>query len=271
MAPRQVLTISSLVAAGPVGNSAIVPALLAMGITPVVLPTIVLSNHPGHGAPQGFAVPPGTLAAMLERLVSLKFIHEDAVILTGYFASAGQIEAVSSLIARLPKALYVCDPVLGDTPKGLYVPEEVAHAIRDRLVPRAHVLTPNAFELGWLTGEDVHDRESARAACRSLADKSVVVTSLPEAGELTTAHYRQGGSAWLTRPRLPDIPNGTGDLLAGLLAARLALNHSVNDSLGFAVAAIEHVIAASAGTAALDLATGLKDIASVNGLAITHD
>jgi pyridoxine kinase len=270
-APRQVITISSQVAAGPVGNSAIVPALLALGVTPIAIPTIVLSNHPGHGKPQGLAVPAETLAAMLARLDALRFIREDAVILTGYFANAAQIEAVAAFIRHLPKARYLCDPVLGDAPEGLYVPEDVARCIKERLLPLADALTPNAFELGWLTGEHVHDRRSARAACRTLPGKSVVVTSLPEAGQLTTALYEEGHRVSVTRPLLPNVPNGTGDLLSGLLAARLAQAHPLRNSLGFAVAAIEHVIAKSAGTASLDLAAGLKDIEAIRPFDVAHD
>ena len=93
MAPRQVLTISSLVAAGPVGNSAIVPALLAMGVTPVALPTVLLSNHPGHGRPEGLAVPAEKLAAMLERLVSLGLVALlSAGLLAGTAAAAVQVD-----------------------------------------------------------------------------------------------------------------------------------------------------------------------------------
>lgn len=264
MAPRQVVTISSQVAAGPVGNSAIVPALLAMGITPVAIPTVILSNHPGHGRPEGFAVPAEKLAAMLARLIALRFIAEDAVILTGYFADAAQIDAVAAVINRFGKATYICDPVLGDAPKGLYVPEDVARGIRDRLVPLADVLTPNAFELNWLTGRDFHDKETAHLACRTaLGGKEVVVKSIPKEDTLVTALFETDGRIAFTRPRLAGVPHGTGDLLSGLIAGRLALGSTLSDSLGFALAATEQVIAASIGTTSLDLAAGLKDIASV--------
>ena len=43
------------------------------------------------------------------------------------------------------------DPVLGDAGR-LYVAQETAEAIRDRLIPLADIATPNLFELGWLTG-----------------------------------------------------------------------------------------------------------------------
>ena len=263
MAPRQVLTISSQVAAGPVGNSAIVPALLGMGITPLAIPTVVLSNHPGHGKPEGFAVPAETLYLMLEHLHVFGFLKEDAVILTGYFANAEQIDAVARIISLCPKATYVCDPVLGDTPKGLYVPADVARGIKEKLVPMADVLTPNAFELNWLTGEDFHDKETAHAACQTLWQKEIVVKSIPKDDTLVTAWFYGGNRIAYTRPRLADVPHGTGDLLSGFIAAHLALHPQVRDGLGFALAATEQVIAASAGTTSLDLAAGLKDIAAV--------
>jgi pyridoxine kinase len=271
VAARQVITISSQVAAGPVGNSAIVPALLAMGITPVALPTILLSNHPGHGKPEGIAVPPETLGAMLKRLIELNFIREDAVILTGYFANVGQIDAVAAVIDRLEEASYICDPVLGDTPKGLYVPEDVAQGIKEKLVPMADVLTPNAFELGWIADRDIGDKEAAHAACRAtLWDKEVVAKSIPQDDTLVTALYEDGLGKTFARPKLADVPHGTGDLLSGLIAGQLALGSPLIDGLGLALAQTERVIAASAGTAALDLAAGLKDIASIKAFHVDH-
>lgn len=272
MAARQVLTISSQVGAGPVGNSAIVPALLAMGITPVAIPTIVLSNHPGHGKPEGIALPAEKLDAMLKRLIDLGFIQEDSVILTGYFANAEQIEVVAAVIDGLDEATYICDPVLGDLPKGLYVSEDVAQGIRDRLVPIADVLTPNVFELGWITGRDITDKEEAHAACRlTLWDKEVVVKSIPQDEKLLTALYEHNLERAFARVKLAGVPHGTGDILSGFLAAQLALGSPLVDGLGLALAQTEQVIAASAGTAALDLAAGLKDIASVQAFRVDHE
>jgi pyridoxine kinase len=271
MAPRQVLTISSQVAAGPVGNSAIIPALLALGVTPIAIPTIILSSHPGHGKPEGMAIPADRLAAMLERLRSLRFLEEDAVILTGYFANAEQIEVVATVIDLFAKATYVCDPVLGDTPQGLYVTQDVARAIKERLVPMADVLTPNAFELRWLTGQDFDGKEGAHLACRmALWGKQVVVKSVPEDDKLMTALFENDLSIAFTRPKLADVPNGTGDLLSGLIAGQLALRSTLSDGLGLALAQTEQVIAASAGTTSLDLAAGLNDIASVKSLRVEY-
>jgi pyridoxine kinase len=73
----------------------------------------------------------------------------DAVI-TGYFANPAQVHSAAELIARLHPTHVLVDPVLGDNAR-LYVPEDIAIAIRDLLLPLASIATPNAFELAWLT------------------------------------------------------------------------------------------------------------------------
>ncbi len=52
-----VLCVSSQTVFGPVGNSVAVPVLQAAGHEVMQLPTVLLSNHPGHGKPIGQATP----------------------------------------------------------------------------------------------------------------------------------------------------------------------------------------------------------------------
>jgi pyridoxine kinase len=254
-----VLTISSHVAAGPVGNAAIVPGLLALGVTPVAVSTVLLSNHPGHGRPEGLAIPAETLKAMLDRIASLRFTGRDTVIVTGYFANAQQVEAVAGFIANHPYTYYLCDPVIGDG-DALYVKEDVAIAIRERLIPLANGLCPNVFELGWLTGMKVSDLDTARKAAARFPDKDVIVTSIPDGIALLTSAIRNNDAVTITSPRLDDVPHGTGDLLSGLIAGRIALGRTPQSSLEGCIGIIDHVIAASYGTSVLDLANGLKHL-----------
>lgn len=259
MAGPTVLTISSHVAAGPVGNAAIVPGLLALGVTPVSLPTVLLSNHPGHGKPEGMVIPPETLAAMLDQIDALRFTGRNTVILTGYFADPRQVEAVAGFIANHPYAYYLCDPVIGDD-DALYVKEDTAAAIRDRLLPLANGLCPNVFELGWLAGMRVSDLGTAKAVASRFPGKDVIITSIPDGSALMTAAIRDGHAVTVSRPRLDDVPHGTGDLLAGLIAGRIAQGQTPQSCLEDSIAIIERVIAASRGTTVLDLAQGLKNL-----------
>jgi pyridoxine kinase len=250
----RILSISSQVVWGPVGNSAAVPALQARGHEVLSLPTITLSNHPGHGQPAGFRTEAQDMARMLAALEGLGALHGLDAVMTGYFASAGQVEEVSRLLARIEVPFLLIDPVMGDHGR-LYVPPEVAEAIRDHLVPRAACLTPNGFELAWLTGRDVSDEAGAIAAARALALPEVLATSIPaEGGRLATRDEVHN----VTTPRLHGVPHGTGDFLSGLyLGERLV--HPPKQALAAAMKTLARAIALSAGTPVLDVAGALHE------------
>jgi len=221
MAPV-VLAISSQVAASTVGLRAIVPALQACGVETWPVPTVNFGRHPGWGAPGGRAVEPADLAAMITAALA----HPDAgrvtAITTGYFASPEQVHAVADVLedALASRSLTV-DPVLGDHDTGLYVPEDVEHAIRQRLIPKADLITPNAWEAERLTGVCVTDPASAHAAQRVLSRPCLI--SSVTVGERIGALYADDAHAIVAHtPRRTEVPRGVGDLLtAGFLGARL--------------------------------------------------
>lgn len=253
----RILAISSQVAYGPVGNSAAVPALQAKGHEVVAVPTVILSNHPGHGAPAGFRTAPGDLAAILARATS--FAPVDAV-MTGYFVSPQQIAEVASVIRSLrgesPSLYVLVDPVMGDGGK-LYVPLEVAEAIRDELLPLATCLTPNRFELEWLTGWLAGTVPDAIPAARSLNIAEVLATSIPAPGnELATLIVTPETHGEQFRPLKPMVPHGTGDFLAGCYLAERMERPPVA-ALARAQQILDRAIALSEGTTVLDVARAL--------------
>ena len=252
----RVLSISSQVVWGPVGNSAAVPALQARGHEVLSLPTITLSNHPGHGQPAGFRTDANDMARMLAALEALGALSGLDAVMTGYFASPAQVEEVAGLLARIDVPFLLVDPVMGDNGR-LYVPPEVADAIASELVPRATCLTPNSFELARLSGMDVVDEESAITAARSLGLPEVLATSIPVAGgRIATLLVTPGEVHNVTTPKLQHVPHGTGDFLSGLyLAARLATSPA--QALAAAMKTLARAITLSAGTTVLDVAGAL--------------
>lgn len=252
----RVLAISSQVVWGPVGNSAAVPALQARGHEVLGLPTIILSNHPGLGKPEGFRTSAEDMARMLENLGALGALNGLDAVLTGYFASAQQVEEAERLLLRASVPFVLTDPVLGDHGR-LYVPGEVAAAIAGRLVPMSHCITPNAFELGYLSGLPVTDEASAIAAARKTGVREVIATSVPAAGGglatlLVTAEEVQR----VITPKLEKVPHGTGDFLSGLyLAERLSLGP--REAFAAAMKTLARAIAISAGSTVLDVAGAL--------------
>ena len=253
----RVLAISSQVVYGPVGLNCIVPALQAGGHEVLAIPTILLSNHPGHGKPEGRATAAAEMSAMIAALEKLgAFENLDAVI-TGYFVSAEQVEIVASLIARVKCKIILIDPVLGDHGK-LYVGEAVAKAIRDELMPLATIITPNAFELSWLTELPTGDAEEAVRAARSLGITEVIATSVVKSEhELSTLRISSNEVETISSAMESKVPNGTGDLLSGLYLSGL-LGASPQSAFADAVAKLQHAIKRSKGTMMLDVSHLVK-------------
>jgi pyridoxine kinase len=257
----RVLAVSSQVAFGPVGNSAAVPALQAAGHEVLAIPTITLSNHPGHGKPAGFRTSADDIGNILATLETLGVLDGVGAVMTGYFASPEQIAAMSKVLMRMKAAnsqLYVLvDPVLGDE-EGLYVHEAVAEAIASDLVPLATCITPNRFELAWLSGRAVDEADGAIAAARMLGTAEVLATSIPTKNMLSTMLVTADGQHAIAVPRLAGVPHGTGDLLSGLYLAR-RITGPARPAFASAMTVLGRAIALSAGTPVLDVAGALQN------------
>jgi pyridoxine kinase len=263
-----ILAISSQVARGHVGLSAAVPALQALRHTVISLPTVMLSNHPGHGQVAGQRIDPALLRQMLATLDGHGWLRDVDAVLSGYLPTAEHVAVVAEAVALVrqhrPEARYYCDPVLGDDPKGLYIAEDAAQAMAATLMPIADVTFPNRFELEWLTGIPVADAASARIAAAKLAPTWTIATSIPH-GDAQLATMAIGlEKTWLSAvARQDNVPNGTGDLFAALFTGYRLAGQSMEHALGAAVAGVEQAICASKGHDELQLVAMLH---SVNGI-----
>jgi pyridoxine kinase len=260
-AATKVLAMSSQVVYGPVGNSAAMPAMQALGMSVLGLPTVILSQHPGHGPPVRQVIAAEMLEAMLQRLASHGWLDGIAGVMTGYFVDAAQVEVAAGAVARLkelrPDLVYLCDPILGDDKPGLYVPGEVAGAIASRLLPLADVIAPNRFELAWLSGAGVSGPRSAFAAAQGLAPLCLA-TSVPLGEDRLATMLIVKSAAWqIETVRRAQVPHGTGDLLSGLFLAHLLRGRAGSEALALSLGAVEAVLDQSLGSDALDLAIGL--------------
>lgn len=248
--PDRILILSSWTAYGHVGLSAATPVLQALGHDVTQLPTIVLSNHRGWPQAAGLPIPVERLGEMVDAIDANGWLDGHRALLAGYLPSVAHVRLACEIVDRLmrlqARPRVVVDPILGDDPRGLYVPADVAAAIRDELVPRADVLTPNRFELGWLTGLPTATLGEARVAAAILAAsrREVLVTSPPLAGEATgLLAVRPSGDTLHRTPRLPEVPHGAGDAFAGMIAAGLPA--------GAALGHLQALVEASSGAAHL--------------------
>ncbi len=255
----KVLSISSQVVYGHVGNSTAAFVLQRMGHGVLALPTVLLSNRPGYKAMAGERIEPAKLDAMLKAAQENGWLASVDAIMTGYVPTAEHAALCEAWIAKIktlnPQAFYLCDPIIGDEPAGIYIGEEAAQAIGEKLVPLADILTPNLFELEWLAGWSVPDAAAAVDAARSLLRPAVLVTSAPAAARDMLANILVDKNIAVATacPRETVHAHGTGDFFAASFLAHRLNGLSNKAALQAATAAMSLVLAASKGRGELAL------------------
>jgi pyridoxine kinase len=255
-----VLSIQSGVVYGHVGNSTAQFCLQRLGHEVWRIDTVRFSNHPGHGGMAGEITAADEIARLVDGIAARGWLPGCDALLSGYLGSAEQgpviLDAARRLRAANPAALWLLDPVIGDHGR-VFVKPGIPEFMRDRAVPAADILTPNAFELGWLTGLPTESIEQAIAASRRLRGEGhaiVVATGVPAPhGEIATLAVHDDGVDVVTTPRIDVAVNGTGDSFAALFLARLLGARDVGAALGHATSALCALLRATAAARTREL------------------
>lgn len=264
-----IISISSHVVRGAVGNRASVFALEQLGFPVWSLPTVTLPWHPGHGRATRMVPDEAEFASLVNELASSPFLDEVGAIMTGYFGSPAQVAPVACLIKALkvrhPHAPYQCDPVIGDA-SGLYVPEATAAAIREYLIPLADIITPNRFELEWLMQKSLNDNNALADAALLLGASTALVTSAHAMMAGSTGNLLvEKNSSMLMEHRLLEGPsNGLGDLTSALFLGRLMRGETAETAATRATASVFEIMAGAAKSGADELQL------AANASSITH-
>ncbi len=261
-----VLSIQSHVTFGHIGNAAAAFPLQRLGFEVWRINTVQFSNHTGYGGWRGQVFAPEHAAELVEGLAERGVLGSCDAVLSGYVGEAALGEVVLDAVAKVkaanPRALYLCDPVMGDIGRGLYVDENVPDFMNERAVSHADVLTPNLFELQVLAGGEIRDHSEAISAARRVihnGPRLVLVTSLrlpdtaPDVIEMLAVTARQ---AWLVATpffTLDPAPNGAGDTVAALFLAHLLKGLSPSEALAQVAGAIHAIMTATAEAGSREL------------------
>jgi pyridoxine kinase len=236
------LSIQSAVAYGHVGNSAAVFPLQRIGVEVMPVYTVNFSNHTGYGAWRGPLISPDDVREVIAGIEDRGAFPKIDVILSGYQGSEGIADVILDAVARIkaanPNAVYSCDPVMGNAKSGCFVAPAIPVLLRDRVVPAADLITPNQFELGYLTGTEPDSLESTLESVdlvRASGPRTVLVTSVErpdrEEGTIEMLAVDDRG-AWIVQtPLLPMKANGSGDVTAALFTAHHRRTGDAADAL----------------------------------------
>ena len=270
-----ILSIQSHVAYGHVGNSAAVFPLQRIGVEVWPVHTVQFSNHPGYGAWRGQVFGAELVRDCVEGMAERGVLPGCDAMLSGYMGSAEICAAVRDAALRVkasnPKALWCCDPVIGDVGRGVFVRPGIPEFLRDEALPVADIATPNQFELEWLTRRQIHglaDAKRAIAALQAMGPRCVLLTSLQTeatpAGEMELL-AGEGGDFWRLRtPLLPLSVNGAGDAIAALFLFHRLQSGAAAPALSAAASSIFGLLrrTAEAGSRELQLIAGQEEIIS---------
>ena len=238
----KVLSIQSAVAYGHVGNSAAVFPLQRIGVEVMPVSTVNVSNHTGYGAWRGPLIAPGDVHEVVVGVEERGAFATTDAVLSGYQGSEGIADVVIDAVARVkaanPAAVYACDPVMGNAKSGCFVAPAIPELLRERVVPVADIITPNQFELGYLTGSEPDTIESTLAAvelARAMGPRTVLVTSVERPDrEVDTIEMLvvDDTGAWVVQtPLLPMKANGSGDVTAALFTAHYVTTGDARQAL----------------------------------------
>jgi len=260
-AAMNLLSINSHVVYGHVGNSAAVFALQCLGIEVWPIHTVMFSNHPGYGTFRGRVTDAAQIRELADGLAESGGLAGCDGVISGYLGTDANGAEVLAAVARVkaanPAARYCCDPVIGDAGR-VYVLPEVAEFIRARALPAADVVTPNQFELDWLSGgASANALVAAIDALHAAGPAVVLVTSLAtaetpaDAVDLVVSDA--AGRFRLRTPKLPTEIHGAGDAIAALFFAHWLRTGSAAEALWRAASSMFGILRLSAGVGAREM------------------
>jgi pyridoxine kinase len=251
--PVDVISVQSQLVYGHAGNSAAVPPLRALGVRVAEIPTTLLSNAPFYPTTRGRVLPADWFAELLLGATERGLPARAKMLVSGYFGSVGNGAAfadwLDTVLPASPQLRYCLDPVIGDTHTGPYVEPGLETIFAERLLPHAWLVTPNAFELGRLTGMPSLAEADAIAAAKVLLARGpewVLAHSVGGApGQLVTLAVSRDAIWRWTSPHLPVDVAGTGDVLMSLLVAFLLRGERFEQALSRSIAGVHAALEAT--------------------------
>jgi hydroxymethylpyrimidine/phosphomethylpyrimidine kinase len=240
---RTALTIAGSDSGGGAGIQADLKTFAAHGVYGTSAITAVTAQNT-RGVIAWEAVSTELVIAQIEAVAS--DIGADAV-KTGMLANASVVEAVAAAVRRLALPRLVVDPVMIAKAGDRLLEQSAVEAICEKLLPLAHVVTPNIPEAEVLSGMRISSLDDMRSAGRRILARGpqiVVMKGGHRQGEesVDVVCTAEGGFE-LRSVRIDTVhTHGTGCTLAAAIAANLALGLDDREALTRAKAYVEGAI-----------------------------
>lgn len=228
----KILSIQSKLVYGYVGSNIAELAIQLHQLDVIAYPTVYLSAHTGHKPIYGTQINVDLFNDLIKGIKNLHLEQSLAGIITGYIGSTAIVHSSSKYIQSLKtknnSLKYICDPVMGDVSCGLYVSEELAQQIIEKLIPICDYTTPNHFEFEYITKRKINTLEEITEAIEDtpiLHDKKVIITSCKlidsPSDKIETILIDNKNITRISSDKAPMETTGTGDFFCSLLISKL--------------------------------------------------
>ncbi|MDE2480974.1 MAG: bifunctional hydroxymethylpyrimidine kinase/phosphomethylpyrimidine kinase [bacterium] len=220
-------SIQNSVGMGFLGNQATMAIANALGAR-VVHAQSQFSN--AHGGVAGRTSVIADLA-QFRRDVNFVVAQRPGILHIGYLPKPMHVDTVANALADY-KGIVLLDPIIGDYKKGLFVSEETARAIKERLLPLAQIVTPNRFEAEVLigAGDESMSEYKYLNGVFDLGPQAVIITSFTRDPEKhrSISLFTNGYSYYrISGPYFPRYPaHGVGDVFAAAMSVFIGLGGS---------------------------------------------
>jgi hydroxymethylpyrimidine/phosphomethylpyrimidine kinase len=240
------LTIAGSDSGGGAGIQADLKTFHQFGVFGTSVVTAITAQNT-LGVARVWPVPPEIVTA---QMASLAEDLAPAATKSGMLATREVVEITAEGIARHRFPNYVLDPVMVATSGDRLLERVAERLIAERLVPLAHLVTPNLHEAAILLDREVRtvdDMEATGEALLRLGAHAALVKGghLP-GDEVVDVLVSSERTRRFARPRIETgSTHGTGCTLSAAITAGLALGRPLETAVRDALAFVHHAIAAA--------------------------
>lgn len=230
------LTVAGSDSSGGAGIQADLKTFSALGVYGASAITALTAQNT-LGVDDVMAVPPEFVLAQMQAVARDLDV---GAIKIGMLATAETVEAVATGLELFEDVPVVLDPVMVSTSGDLLLDEDAVGVLRDRLLPRATVVTPNLAECAALLGEPPESREQMMVGraerLRALGADAVLLTGGESMAETALDIFADANGVQRIEAPRHETRNthGTGCTLSSAIAAELAKGETIEKAVKLA-------------------------------------
>lgn len=228
---KKVLTIAGSDCSGGAGIQADLKTMTMNGVYGMSA-ILALTAQNTMGVKDIHIVPPDFLKLQLDMI--FEDIVPDAVKI-GMVSSKELIYVIEDRLAYYQAKNIVLDPVMVSTSGSVLLEKEAISTLKEVLMPKVDLLTPNILEAELLAGIDIQNEDDMLRAAQKIYEEigtAILIKGGHNVNDANDLLYLGDKYQWFYGDRIDNSnTHGTGCTLSSAIASNLAKDYSIEDSI----------------------------------------